>query len=141
MSAGRLFWQSLFASSIFRQIFMNVDYKLRVFSFLQNSSLTWYTEDPEFTKCFEQTVLIWVPCLFLWTFASLEVYYILSSKKRDIPWNWLNVSKLLITVILIVLSFSDIVASIAYSESGEFNIYNVDIYTPIIKILSFVSII
>lgn len=89
----------------------------------------------------EETVLIWVPCLFLWTFASLEVYYIVNSKKRDIPWNWLNSLKLLITILLVVLSFSDIVASIAYTESEEFTIHNVDIYTPLIKIISFVSII
>jgi ATP-binding cassette subfamily C (CFTR/MRP) protein 1 len=82
-------------------------------------------------------VLVWVPCVFLWTFSSLEVYYILHSKKRDIPWNWVNVSKLLGTAVLFVLTVTDLVTSINSSESDT---YNVDIYTPIIKLLSFVSI-
>lgn len=81
-----------------------------------------------------------MPCLFLWTFASLEVYYILNSKKRNIPWNWLNITKLLLTIVLILLSFTDLVTNLAYSESEQFKVYNVDIYTPVIKILSFVSI-
>ncbi|KAI7815048.1 ABC subfamily C member [Rhyzopertha dominica] len=102
-----------------------------------NSSVSWDTDDPDLTECFEQTVLVWVPCLFLWTFASLEVYYILSSKHRDIPWNWLNVLKLVLTLALIILSFSDLVTSLAYSEGDDFTIYNVHIYTPVIKILSF----
>jgi ATP-binding cassette subfamily C (CFTR/MRP) protein 1 len=102
-----------------------------------NSSLSWYTSDPDLTKCFERTVLVWVPCVFLWTFSSLEVYYILHSKKRDIPWNWVNVSKLLGTAVLFVLTVTDLVTSINSSESDT---YNVDIYTPIIKLLSFVSI-
>lgn len=103
--------------------------------------MTWETDDPDLTECFEKTVLVWIPCLFLWTFASLEVYYILSSKKRDIPWNFLNVSKLVVTSLLILLSFSDLIINIAYSESDQFSVYNVDIYTPIIKLFSFVSII
>lgn len=81
-----------------------------------------------------------MPCLFLWTFASLEVYYILNSKKRNIPWNWLNITKVLLTIVLILLSFTDLVTNLAYSESAEFTVYNVDIYTPVIKALSFVSI-
>lgn len=107
---------------------------------LQNWTVTWDTDDPDFTGCFEKTVLVWIPCLFLWTFASLEVYYILSSKKRNIPWNFLNVSKIIVTTLLILLSFSDLVTNVAYSESETFDVYNVDIYTPVIKLLSFVSI-
>lgn len=106
----------------------------------QNWSVSWETDDPDFTDCFERTVLVWIPCLFLWIFASLEVYYILNSKKRNIPWNFLNVSKIIVTSLLILLAFSDLVTNFAYSESDKFSVYSVDIYTPAIKLLSFVSI-
>ncbi|XP_063922502.1 multidrug resistance-associated protein 1 isoform X5 [Zophobas morio] len=102
-----------------------------------NSSLSWHTNDPDVTKCFEKTVLIWIPCVFLWTFSSLEVYYILHSKKRDIPWNWVNVSKLLGTAVLFVLTVTDLVTSINSASSSDSGVSNVDIYTPIIKLLSF----
>lgn len=60
----------------------------------QNVNLTWNTTSPDFTPCFEKTVLVWVPCIFLWVFSPMEVYYILNSKQKDIPWTWLNISKL-----------------------------------------------
>lgn len=110
---------------------------------LQNSSLSWYTDDPDLTKCFEKTVLIWIPCLFLWTFASLEVFYILHSKKRDIPWNWLNVLKLVGTGALFMLTVVDLGAYIYQSTSSDdesATLYNVDIYSPIIKMTTFVCI-
>nr|XP_008197323.1 PREDICTED: multidrug resistance-associated protein 1 isoform X3 [Tribolium castaneum] len=102
-----------------------------------NSTLTWHTNDPDLTKCFERTVLVWVPCAFLWTFSSLEVYYILHSKRRDIPWNWLNVSKLLGTAVLFVLTVTDLVTAVNSASSSESDVYKVDIYTPVIKLLSF----
>ncbi|XP_030761803.1 multidrug resistance-associated protein 1 isoform X2 [Sitophilus oryzae] len=101
-----------------------------------NLSLTWETDDPRFTPCFEKTVLVWIPCLFLWLFSGLEVYYITNSKKKDIPWNWLNVSKLAVTGILCVLMLSDFVTSLSSSKT-EF-VPSVDIYTPIFKLLSFI---
>ncbi|KAK9886060.1 hypothetical protein WA026_014842 [Henosepilachna vigintioctopunctata] len=96
-------------------------------------SLSWNTTDPELTSCFERTVLVWTPCAFLWTFSFLEVYYLLNSKSKNIPWNWLNVSKLLITLLLCVLSVAEFIDSCSSSRE----IYNVDIYTPVIKLLSF----
>ncbi|XP_015378037.1 PREDICTED: multidrug resistance-associated protein 1-like, partial [Diuraphis noxia] len=55
---------------------------------------SWNTTDPDVTLCFEKTALVWSPCLFLWLFSPLEVYYLVHSRYRDIPWNWLNLSKL-----------------------------------------------
>ncbi|XP_049823779.1 multidrug resistance-associated protein 1 isoform X4 [Aethina tumida] len=100
-------------------------------------NLSWNTTDPDLTKCFERTVLVWFPCAFLWTFSILEIYYITNSKKRDIPWNWLNVSKLVVTAALCVLSATDLVTSVKNAKSEDGSVPKVDIYTPVIKILSF----
>lgn len=70
----------------------------------QDSNLSWNTTDPDVTLCFEKTVLIWAPCLFLWLFSPLEVYYLVQSKYRDIPWNWLNLSKMVCCSIIFLLS-------------------------------------
>lgn len=83
---------------------------------------------------------MWVPCLFLWSFSSLEVYYIVHSKSKSIPWSLLNGSKLFITTLLIILSIIDFSIAVHYLNDKNSNIYNVDIYTPVIKILTFVSI-
>ncbi|XP_049867756.1 multidrug resistance-associated protein 1 isoform X1 [Pectinophora gossypiella] len=104
-----------------------------------DSNLTWYTDSPELTPCFEKTVLVWVPCIYLWVFACLEAYYILNSKERNIPWNMLNISKLIITFLLIVLKFVDLGVTVHRSskEDEEEEVFNADYYCPIIKLLTF----
>ncbi|XP_022900245.2 multidrug resistance-associated protein 1 isoform X2 [Onthophagus taurus] len=103
-----------------------------------NSNLTWYTTDPDFTRCFEQTVLVWIPCMYLWIFCSLEVSYILQSKRSDIPWNFLNLSKLFVNLLLFVLCIIDFSVSVKWASEGHKNIHNVHIYTPIIKGITYI---
>ncbi|XP_072938928.1 multidrug resistance-associated protein 1 isoform X2 [Epargyreus clarus] len=101
-----------------------------------DANKTWYTDNPEFTPCFEKTVLIWIPCLFLWVAALLDAYYILHSKERNIPWNILNITKLIITCLLIVLKFVDLGVTV-HRSSKEETVFNADYYSPIVKILTF----
>lgn len=56
---------------------------------------------------------------------------------RNVPWSILNVSKLIITGALILLTIIDLCMAASYNSRG--NIYPVDYYTPLIKIVSFVS--
>nr|XP_026483252.1 multidrug resistance-associated protein 1 isoform X3 [Vanessa tameamea] len=103
-----------------------------------DSNLTWYTENPEFTPCFEKTVLVWIPCIFLWVAALLDAYYIFNSKERNIPWNILNIIKLVITCLLIVLKFVDLGVTVHKSSKEEEYVFNADYYSPIVKILTFI---
>jgi len=105
-------------------------------SMVQNANETWYTETPRLSPCFQKTVLVWTPCLFLWVFAPLETYYILHSKTRNIPWNWLNISKLVVTAVLVILAAADLGHSIAQSASDG-DVSSADFYSPIIKIATF----
>ena len=70
-------------------------YGLKQYSFaFQNNNLTWNTESPSLTPCFEKTVLLWIPFGFLWLFSSIDAYYTFTSKTRNIPSNWRNRAKL-----------------------------------------------
>ncbi|RZF36743.1 hypothetical protein LSTR_LSTR005056 [Laodelphax striatellus] len=101
-----------------------------------NTSVTWNTENPDFTPCFEKTVLVWVPCLFLWIFSPLEVYYLTRSHTRDIPWNWLNISKIVLQTLLVIQCIVELGYALhTYLSKGS--VFTVDIYTPAIKGLSF----
>ncbi|XP_057660508.1 multidrug resistance-associated protein 1 isoform X6 [Diorhabda carinulata] len=102
-----------------------------------DQNLTWNTKDPEFTPCFEKTILVWIPCLFLWAFAGLEIFYIYNSKRRNIPWNWLNLLKIGVTATLIVLTVSDIVTSYKTATANDSFVNDVDIYSPLLKIFTF----
>ncbi|XP_018359853.1 PREDICTED: multidrug resistance-associated protein 1 isoform X2 [Trachymyrmex cornetzi] len=100
-----------------------------------DANLTWYTNDPDLTECFQKTILVWVPCIFLWTFSAMEAYYLLNSKRRNVPYTWLFISKQVLTVGLILLSIVDL--GMAIHESTFRMVYSVDYYTPIVKIVSF----
>lgn len=96
--------------------------------------MTWNTHDPDFTTCFQRTVLIWIPCLFFWTFSFLDIFYIKNSINRNVPWSIFSVSKLLFTSALILLTLVDLI--VVFTNSGS-DVYPVDYYTPAIKISTF----
>lgn len=56
---------------------------------------------------------------------------------RNVPWGVLNISKLIITGALILLTIVDL--CMAASHNKDENIFPVDFYTPAIKIVTFVS--
>lgn len=68
----------------------------------------------------------------------MEAYYFLNSKRRNVPYTWLFISKQVLTIGLILLSIIDLGVAIHASAYGR-TVYNVDYYTPVIKIVSFVS--
>ncbi|KAE8746345.1 ABC-transporter, subfamily C member 06 [Frankliniella occidentalis] len=59
-----------------------------------DANLTWYTESPDFTDCFHRTTILWVPFALLWLLSGVEAIFLLNSKKRSVPYTWLNVLKL-----------------------------------------------
>lgn len=65
----------------------------------------------------------------------MEIYYIRNSKDRNIPLGFLNMSKMGITLGLILLSTADVIWAIT-SDSVTHAVY---LYTPVIKISTFVS--
>ncbi|XP_069159719.1 multidrug resistance-associated protein 1 [Procambarus clarkii] len=96
--------------------------------------VTWNTTDPDFTLCFERTVLVWVPCGFLWLFAPLEISYIVNSVDRLVPWSWINISKLVVSTLVLAceaVSFFDVVDR----SSGE-DVPGVDYMAPALIFLS-----
>lgn len=99
--------------------------------------MSWDSESPDLTQCFEQTVLVYVPCAFLWVFTLLELYYIKRSGDKNIPRNFLNQSKLILTAAITILTIVDLVYAISYEDKG--NVFPVHFYTPVIKISTFVS--
>lgn len=101
-------------------------------------SLTWYTDDPQFTRCFDKTALVWLPCLFLWILSPLEYYFLSHSKTRNVPWNWKNITKLGLTGSLIVVLAADL-ATIFQAVKNEQIVSDVDFYTPLIKAVTIVS--
>nr|AVT42143.1 ABC transporter C [Lissorhoptrus oryzophilus] len=98
-----------------------------------NSSLTWYTDDPELTRCFEKTALVLIPISFLFLISPFEIFYLKHSPNRNIPWNWKNSLKIITTTALALICLSDFLSNI-----GMVKIYKVDIFMPMLKFVSYV---
>lgn len=60
-----------------------------------------------------------------------------NSFNRNVPYGFLNISKLILTGGLIILSIIDIIIALVNNDSRD--VYPVDYYTPAIKIATFVS--
>ncbi|XP_023282660.1 multidrug resistance-associated protein 1-like [Seriola lalandi dorsalis] len=60
-------------------------------------NLTWYTSRPDLTQCFQHTVLVWFPCIYLWTCSPLYLLYLqLRPHQGVIPLTKLCCSKMLL---------------------------------------------
>ena len=68
---------------------------------LWNSSVTWDTETPDFTPCFESTVFAWLPAIFLLLSLPFEVSAWQSSKDPRLSFGILSGFKLLLTLGLV----------------------------------------
>jgi ATP-binding cassette subfamily C (CFTR/MRP) protein 1 len=72
-------------------------------------NVTWNTDDPDFTPCFHKTVLAWSPSAIFFFSAVFELRNYLQSDQRNIPWNYYNITKILMTTSLAILSIVEIV--------------------------------
>lgn len=65
-----------------------------MFFFLpQDYYLTINTTSPDLTPCFESTVLVWVPCGFMWLFSVPHLVMLKNSRKPPLNHSWLSISK------------------------------------------------
>ena len=107
-----------------------------------NLSLTWNSEHPDFTNCFQKTVLCWTPItVFLFfCFFELPKYFSPRNVNRHIPWNVLNITKLVVTASLVVVNVAEIIeASIVDSDVDELtNVSPADYLAAVIFLLSYV---
>lgn len=72
-------------------------------------NLTWYTNDPDFTPCFHKTVLVFLPCGFLWIMSFIDQLQNWQSSSRHCPWSWVNIAKLSMTSMLCILCIIEII--------------------------------
>ncbi|XP_047488964.1 multidrug resistance-associated protein 1-like isoform X5 [Penaeus chinensis] len=96
-----------------------------------DANVTWYTDNPDFTQCFERTVFVWVPCFFLWVFTPMEIFYLKSSPDRLVPWSWVNISKLIGSTLLMTVQCVDFFHAV-YRNANEGEVYGVDYAAPAI---------
>ena len=81
-------------------------------------NLTWYNANPDFTPCFHDTALVYVPAAFLWLTAALEVTKCRNSADRGVPWTALTITRLGLVGALVLLSLADLLLELVYGFSS-----------------------
>ncbi|CAF1082092.1 unnamed protein product, partial [Brachionus calyciflorus] len=96
---------------------------------------TVFESNPDFTFCFQYTLLIWAPCLFLWCAAPLWIFMLSKPSSNKIKISYLFISKLFATTCLIFIELINLYY--AFDESNKTVFY----ITPIILISTYILVI
>ncbi|XP_071976750.1 multidrug resistance-associated protein 1-like isoform X2 [Engystomops pustulosus] len=90
-----------------------------------DANLTWYTENPDFTKCFQNTVLVWIPCIYLWFCFPFYFLYLHRNDQGYIRMSHLNKAKTAIGFLLWLVCWADLFYS--FWERSQ-SIYRAPVY-------------
>ncbi|XP_061455661.1 multidrug resistance-associated protein 1-like isoform X1 [Rhineura floridana] len=71
-------------------------------------NVTWHTEYPDFTKCFQNTVLIWIPCIYLWACFPIYFVYLRFHNRGYIQMSHLNKAKTALGLLLWIVCWADL---------------------------------
>uniref|UniRef100_A0A8C0BY67 ABC-type glutathione-S-conjugate transporter n=1 Tax=Buteo japonicus TaxID=224669 RepID=A0A8C0BY67_9AVES len=77
-------------------------------SCMGNWNQTWYTNTPRFTWCFERTVVVWIPCAYLWICFPFYYLYLRHKTKGYIRMSHIFKAKMVLGFILVILCFSNV---------------------------------
>ncbi|XP_042361797.1 multidrug resistance-associated protein 1 isoform X2 [Plectropomus leopardus] len=80
---------------------------------------TWYTANPDLTQCFQNTVLVWLPCLYLWICAPIYLIYLRSHDRGYICMSHLNKAKTAVGLLLWIICWSDVFYSFWERSHGS----------------------
>ncbi|XP_029363822.1 multidrug resistance-associated protein 1 isoform X3 [Echeneis naucrates] len=91
---------------------------------------TWYTENPDFTQCFQNTVLVWLPCLYLWVCGPIYLIYLHSHNHGYICMSHLNKAKTAVGLLLWIICWSDVFYSFWERSHGSSVLAPVHLVSP-----------
>ena len=108
---------------------------------------TWYTDQPDFTKCFHSTVLVYVPCVFLWINVPFKLYEwknlnFSMACSGPSKLTWIFFLRLVLQLLLLFISNCALVINIHeiwdYSIQGVYEKPLSEVMEPVILGLTFV---
>ncbi|NP_001002971.1 multidrug resistance-associated protein 1 isoform X1 [Canis lupus baileyi] len=70
--------------------------------------VSWNTSNPDFTKCFQNTVLVWVPCCYLWLCFPFYFLYLSRHDRGYIQMTYLNKTKTALGFVLWIVCWADL---------------------------------
>ena len=80
--------------------------------------MTWYTENPELTECFNKTVMVWTPAAFLLIFCPLIIFSFTQIKSR-IEWNFYNKIRQILSGLQTIVSICECITVLVKHYENE----------------------
>ena len=96
-----------------------------------------YNDPPDLTKCFQNSFLFWLPCFLLWILAPTWIRMVSKTRKAKLRFSSLSVSKLVISVLLIIIEITNLISNELMLDEEKYLVYYI---TPSILIASYVRI-
>uniref|UniRef100_A0A8C4HWB7 ABC-type glutathione-S-conjugate transporter n=1 Tax=Dicentrarchus labrax TaxID=13489 RepID=A0A8C4HWB7_DICLA len=93
---------------------------------------TWYTANPDLTQCFQNTVLVWVPCIYLWLLAPFYCLHLYCHDRGRIRMSCLCTAKMVLGFLLASFGFVEFFY-ILLERSQEIQQHMVFLLSPIIR--------
>uniref|UniRef100_A0A673C9S6 ABC-type glutathione-S-conjugate transporter n=1 Tax=Sphaeramia orbicularis TaxID=375764 RepID=A0A673C9S6_9TELE len=93
---------------------------------------TWYTANPDLTQCFQNTVLVWVPCIYLWLLAPFYCLHLYCHDHGRIRMSCLCTAKMVLGFMLASFGFVEFFY-ILLERSQEIQQHMVFLLSPIIR--------
>ncbi|CAL8332500.1 unnamed protein product [Merluccius merluccius] len=93
---------------------------------------TWYTANPDLTQCFQNTVLVWVPCVYLWLLAPLYCLHLYCHDNGRIRISCLCTAKMVLGFLLASFGFVEFFY-ILLERSQEIQQHMVFLLSPIVR--------
>ncbi|XP_067675078.1 multidrug resistance-associated protein 1-like [Haliotis asinina] len=87
---------------------------------LWDTNLTWYNTWPHFTDCFQSTVLVWVPCGWLWLSSPFYFYYLVNVTPTSLSSRYNYIAKLIACSFLVILSVIQLTVDSEGPTSADF---------------------
>ncbi|XP_046899863.1 multidrug resistance-associated protein 1 [Hypomesus transpacificus] len=98
---------------------------------------TWYTANPDLTQCFQNTVLVWVPCVYLWLCAPFYCLHLYCHDRGRIRISCLCTTKMVLGFLLASFGFVEFFY-ILLERRDEIHHHMVFLLSPIIRSLTVV---
>ncbi|XP_048466697.1 ATP-binding cassette sub-family C member 3 isoform X2 [Rhincodon typus] len=80
---------------------------------LWDHNITINTDNPDLTACFQKTILVWIPCVYLWVIFPLYFLYLRQSNRGYIRVTLLNRIKTGLGLLLWIVCWLDLFCSLA----------------------------
>ncbi|KAA8581112.1 hypothetical protein FQN60_002693 [Etheostoma spectabile] len=75
---------------------------------LQVANQTLHTDSPDLPKCFQLSVLSWLPCIYLWAVCPIYLFYLKRSNRDYIMMSILNRIKTALGLLLSIVCWTDL---------------------------------